>query len=54
MALDNLEQKKAKIIFIDNEGFKGVETTHFGFIDKNVMLKEYMVFHYNELLVSHS
>ncbi|MCG0015376.1 hypothetical protein [Winogradskyella immobilis] len=40
MALGNLEQEKVKIIFIDNEGFKRVETTIWGVTDKNVILKE--------------
>lgn len=40
MALGNLEQGKVKIVFIDNEGFKRVETTIWGVTDRNVILKE--------------
>ena len=40
LALGNLEHQKVKIIFIDNEGFKKVETTIWGFTDKEVILKQ--------------
>ena len=40
LALGNLEQEKVKIVFIDNEGYKRVETTIWGVTNKNVILKE--------------
>lgn len=40
LALGNLEHEKVKIIFVDNEGFKKVETTIWGFTDKEVILKQ--------------
>ncbi len=40
LALGNLEREKVKIIFVDNEGFKKVETTIWGFTDKEVILKQ--------------
>lgn len=40
LALGNLEREKVKITFVDNEGFKKVETTIWGFTDKEVILKQ--------------
>lgn len=40
MSLGNLEHEKVGILFIDNEGFKKVETTIWGVTDKSVILKE--------------
>ena len=40
LALGNLEREKVRIIFVDNEGFKKVETTIWGFTDKEVILKQ--------------
>ncbi len=40
LALGNLQRNKVKIIFIDNEGLKKVETTIWGCTDKEVILKQ--------------
>ena len=40
MRLGNSLKRKVKIIFEDNEGLKKVETTIWGFTDKNVILKK--------------
>ncbi|WP_452599135.1 hypothetical protein [Pontimicrobium sp. MEBiC01747] len=40
MALGNLERGKVGILFMDNDGFKKVETTVWGVTDKSVILKE--------------
>lgn len=40
MYLGNLEQEKVGILFMDNEGFKKVETTIWAITDKSVILKE--------------
>src|SRR5690606_6151368 len=40
LTLGILEREKVKIIFVDNEGFKKVETTIWGFTDKEVILKQ--------------
>lgn len=40
LALGNLEHQKVKIIFVDNEGFKRVETTIWGITDREVILKQ--------------
>lgn len=40
MRLGNSMKRKVKIIFEDNEGLKKVETTIWGFTDKNVILKK--------------
>lgn len=40
LSLGNLEHQKVKIIFVDNEGFKKVETTIWGITDKEVILKQ--------------
>ncbi len=38
--LGNGQKRKVKIIFEDSEGMKKVETTIWGFTDKNVILKK--------------
>ncbi len=38
--LGNLEHQKVRIIFVDNEGIKKVETTIWGITDKEVILKQ--------------
>ncbi len=40
MYLGNLEHEKVGILFMDNIGFKKVETTIWGITDKSVILKE--------------
>ena len=40
MRLGNGSKRKVKIIFEDSEGKKKVETTIWGFTDKNVILKK--------------
>ncbi len=40
LALGNLEHIKVNIIFIDNNGFKKVETTVWGITEKVVILKQ--------------
>jgi hypothetical protein len=40
MRLGNSMKRKVKIIFEDAEGMKKVETTIWGFTDKNVILKK--------------
>jgi hypothetical protein len=40
LALGNLEHGKVGILFMDNDGFKRVETTVWGVTDKSVILKE--------------
>ncbi len=40
LSLGNLERHKVKIVFVDNEGFKKVETTIWGITDKEVILKQ--------------
>tara|TARA_B100000809_G_scaffold79689_1_gene77810 strand:- start:8988 stop:9287 length:300 start_codon:yes stop_codon:yes gene_type:complete len=40
MRLGNSMKRKVKIIFEDEEGMKKVETTIWGFTDKNVILKK--------------
>lgn len=40
MRLGNSMKRKVKIIFEDTEGLKKVETTIWGFTDKNVILKK--------------
>ncbi len=40
MALGNLEQEKVGILFLDNEGYKRVNTTIWGVTSKYVILKE--------------
>lgn len=40
MALGNLEQEKVGILFLDNEGYKRVETTIWGVTNKYVILKQ--------------
>ncbi|RZS93975.1 hypothetical protein [Aquimarina brevivitae] len=40
LSLGNLERQKVKIIFVDSEGFKKVETTIWGITDKEVILKQ--------------
>lgn len=40
LALGNLEHGKVGILFMDNHGFKKVETTVWGVTDKSVILKE--------------
>jgi len=40
MRLGNNMKRKVKIIFEDTEGLKKVETTIWGFTDKNVILKK--------------
>ncbi len=43
MVLGNLEQQKVKIVFVDNQGIKKVETTIWALTDKSVILKQSMV-----------
>lgn len=38
--LGNLEHQKVKIVFVDNQGLKKVETTIWGITDKEVILKQ--------------
>ncbi|MHA7060130.1 hypothetical protein ACWGOQ_0023080 [Aquimarina sp. M1] len=40
LSLGNLERQKVKIVFVDNKGFKKVETTIWGITDKEVILKQ--------------
>ncbi len=40
LRLGNLEHLKVKIIFVDDEGAKEVETTIWGITDKSVILKQ--------------
>lgn len=40
LSLGNLEQQKVKIIFVDDQGLKKVETTIWGITDKEVILKQ--------------
>lgn len=40
LSLGNLERHKVKIVFVDNKGFKKVETTIWGITDKEVILKQ--------------
>lgn len=40
MRLGNSLKRKVKIVFEDSEGLKKVETTIWGFTDKNVILKK--------------
>lgn len=40
MHLGNASKGKVKIVFEDDEGMKKVETTIWGFTDKNVILKK--------------
>ncbi|NAS31140.1 hypothetical protein GTQ40_09175 [Flavobacteriaceae bacterium R38] len=42
MSLGNLEREKVKILFVDNDGFKRVETTVWGVTNKSVILKKSM------------
>ena len=40
LSLGNLEHQKVKILFMDDEGSKKVETTIWGITDKAIILKE--------------
>lgn len=40
MRLGNNYKGKVRIVFEDNEGLKSVETTIWGFTDKNILLKQ--------------
>ncbi|WP_025743201.1 hypothetical protein [Aquimarina pacifica] len=40
LSLGNLEHQKVRIIFVDDSGFKKVETTIWGITDKEVILKQ--------------
>lgn len=40
MKLGNSYKGKVRIVFEDNEGLKSVETTIWGFTDKNILLKQ--------------
>jgi len=40
LSLGNLERQKVKIVFVDTEGLKKVETTIWGITDKEVILKQ--------------
>ncbi|CAM1344460.1 hypothetical protein [Tenacibaculum amylolyticum] len=40
LALGNLERQKVKITFVDDDGYKRVETTVWGVTDKSVILKQ--------------
>ncbi|MFL1895648.1 hypothetical protein ACJRPK_08085 [Aquimarina sp. 2-A2] len=40
LSLGNLEHQKVKILFMDDQGSKKVETTIWGITDKAVILKE--------------
>ncbi len=40
MSLGNLERQKVNILFVDNSGFKKVETTVWGVTDSSVILKQ--------------
>ncbi|WP_075342003.1 hypothetical protein [Tenacibaculum agarivorans] len=40
LSLGNLERQKVKIVFVDNVGYKRVETTVWGITDKSVILKK--------------
>ncbi len=39
LSLGNLERQKVKIVFVDQEGYKRVETTVWGVTDASVILK---------------
>ncbi|QKX07641.1 hypothetical protein HN014_15915 [Aquimarina sp. TRL1] len=39
MVLGNIEHQKVKIVFVDDNGIKRVETTIWGITDKEVILK---------------
>ena len=43
LSLGNLEQQKVKITFVDDQGFKKVETTIWGITDKEVILKQAVI-----------
>lgn len=43
MSLGNLERQKVKIVFMDDEGIKKVETTVWGVTSKYVILKKSMI-----------
>ncbi|WP_299682860.1 hypothetical protein [uncultured Tenacibaculum sp.] len=40
LSLGNLERQKVKIVFVDQDGYKRVETTVWGITDKAVILKK--------------
>jgi len=40
--LGNLEHEKVNILFVDNDGFKKVETTIWGVTDTSIILKKSM------------
>ncbi|SNR15056.1 hypothetical protein [Tenacibaculum jejuense] len=40
LSLGNLERQKVKIVFVDQDGYKRVETTVWGVTDKAVILKK--------------
>jgi len=40
LTLGNLEHEKVKIVFVDSNGLKKVETTIWGITDKEVILKQ--------------
>ncbi len=40
LSLGNLERQKVRIVFVDDGGFKKVETTIWGITDKEVILKQ--------------
>ncbi len=40
LSLGNLERQKVRIVFVDDTGFKKVETTIWGITDKEVILKQ--------------
>ncbi|MEW7278911.1 hypothetical protein ABW636_09985 [Aquimarina sp. 2201CG1-2-11] len=43
LSLGNLEHQKVRIVFVDDNGFKKVETTIWGITDKEVILKRSMI-----------
>lgn len=43
LSLGNLEHHKVRIVFVDDNGFKKVETTIWGITDKEVILKRSMI-----------
>jgi hypothetical protein len=40
LVLGNIERQKVKIVFVDDDGYKRVETTVWGLTDKSVILKQ--------------
>ena len=40
LVLGNIERQKVKIVFVDDDGYKRVETTVWGLTDTSVILKQ--------------